>query len=70
MKYAPLTGFFMLTSLLGFIISVMVIWGLSKTWSLAFAILFGAMFIASILSMTYAKPESLLKVELHKHKKR
>jgi hypothetical protein len=53
-SFAPLKGSFMLTSIVGFFVSVYFVWSLSKTWGLAFALFFIMMFIASIISMTFA----------------
>lgn len=58
----PLSSGFMLTSLVGFIISVFFIYqkegqilGISfKSWGFLFALFFVMMFIAAMLSMTYA----------------
>ncbi len=55
-KVAPLHGSFMVTSIVGFIISALYIYNQlgNKTWGFTFMLFFGAMFIASIISMTYA----------------
>ena len=53
-KVAPLHSSFMATAIVGFIISVFYVYAKSKTWGFTFILFFGAMFIASIISMTYA----------------
>jgi len=53
-KVAPLHGSFMATAMVGFIISAFYVYSMSKTWGFTFMLFFGAMFIASIISMTYA----------------
>jgi hypothetical protein len=53
-SFAPLKGSFMLTSIVGFFVSVYFVWPLSKTWGLAFTLFFVMMFIASIISMTFS----------------
>jgi len=62
-KIAPLPGSFMLASMLGFAISVVWVYPQGKGFGVAFMIIFAAMFIASIISMTYAPSEDLLKME-------
>ncbi len=54
MRYAHLSAGFMLTSIIGFFISTFFVWGISETWGFTFALFFGIMFVASILSMTHA----------------
>lgn len=54
----PLKSSFMVTSIIGFFVSVYYVMSLSKTWGFTFAVFFGMMFIASIISMTYAPPLS------------
>ena len=55
MKYAHLSAGFMLTSIVGFLVSVFLIWPrLSLTWGFTFSLFFAIMFVASIVSMTKA----------------
>lgn len=51
---APLPASFMLTAILGFIISALWVFPLSYNWGLAFVIFFSIMFITSIINMTRA----------------
>lgn len=51
---APLPASFMLTAILGFIISALWVFPLSYNWGLAFTIFFSLMFITSIINMTRA----------------
>ena len=53
-KIVPLHGSFMITAIVGFIISALYVYSMSKTWGFTFMLFFSAMFIASIISMTYA----------------
>ena len=53
-KVAPLHSSFMATSIVGFIISAVYVYTKSRTWGFTFMVFFGAMFISSIISMTYA----------------
>jgi len=51
---APLTSGYMLTSMVGFLISVFYVYPQSKQWGFTFGLFFGIMFFAAIISMTYA----------------
>jgi len=51
---APLKGSFMVTSILGFLISVYWVYPQSFNFGVAFMFIFAAMFIASLISMTKA----------------
>ncbi|HII16708.1 TPA: hypothetical protein HA361_02220 [Candidatus Woesearchaeota archaeon] len=58
-RLVPLSGGFMLTSIVGFLISAVFIYGneaipKSKAWGFTFALFFAAMFVAALISMTYA----------------
>ena len=53
-KYAPLSGGFMIASIVGFFVSSIYIADFSLNWGFALAIVFVIMFIASIISMTKA----------------
>jgi len=57
MKVAPLKGSFMLTSILGFIISAIYIYDINAKLGFAFSLVFFLMFVASLISMTYAPVE-------------
>lgn len=50
---APLSGGFMITSIVGFLISVIYVYPQSATWGFTFGIFFAMMFIAAMISMTY-----------------
>ena len=58
---APLSGAFMLTSIVGFLISTFYILPSSQTWGFTFMLFFVLMFVASVISMTYAPSDLLLK---------
>lgn len=51
-RTAPLKGSFMLTSIIGLIISWMYVLPRNKTWGFTFVLFFAIMFIASIISLT------------------
>ena len=53
-KVAPLKNSLMAASILGFIISAFYVNTLSRTWGFTFMLFFGLLFIASMISMTYA----------------
>jgi len=54
MKVAHLSAGFMLTSIVGFFISLLFVWKLSISWGFTFCLFFIVMFVASIISMTHA----------------
>lgn len=56
---AHLSGGFMITSIIGFLISAVYVYPKSKTWGFTFAIFFMLMFIAAMISMTYGPDESM-----------
>ncbi len=62
-KIAPLPGSFMLAAMLGFAISLVWVYPQSAGFGVSFMIVFGAMFIASIISLTYAPADALLEME-------
>ena len=51
---APLSGGFMIMSIIGFLISAYLVYDADKTWGLSFCLIFTLMFVASLISMTYA----------------
>jgi len=55
-KVAPLNSSFMATAIVGFIISYLYVYNQlgNKTWGFTFMLFFAAMFIASLISMTYS----------------
>lgn len=63
MRFAPLSGGFMITSIIGFLVSVIIVYKYSPSFGFAFATIFVLMFIASILSMTYADSDAILKLD-------
>ncbi len=55
-KVVPLHGSFMVTSMVGFIISFLYVYRQldNRTWGFTFMLFFILMFISSIISMTYS----------------
>jgi len=53
LNVAPLTGGYMISSMVGFIISALYVFPRSDTWGFTFTIFFALMFVASLISMTY-----------------
>lgn len=51
---APLKGSFMVTAMLGFLISAYWVYPQSFNYGLAFMLIFAVMFVASLISMTKA----------------
>ena len=66
-KVYPLSGTFMITAILGFLISAFYIYDLSEAWGFTFCLFFVLMFIASMISLTYAAvPEHVnIRPEIH-----
>ena len=58
---APLSSAFMLTSIVGALISAFYIMPSSSTWGFTFVLFFTLMFVASLISMTYAPSDLPLK---------
>ena len=58
-KITPLSGAFMLISIVGFLISAFYVAPREATWGVTFLIFFATMFIASFVSMTKAPIEAL-----------
>jgi len=56
---APLKGGYMITSIVGFIISAVYVFPRSQTWGFTFTIFFMLMFVASLISMTYGPDEAM-----------
>jgi len=54
---APLSGGFMITSIVGFLISAIYVYPNNSTWGFTFVLFFVLMFIAALLSMTYSPVE-------------
>ena len=61
---APLSGGYMITSIVGFLISAFYILPNSKTWGFTFVLFFTLMFVASLISMTYAPSDWPLKMDM------
>lgn len=60
-KPAPLPSSFMLTAILGFVISAMWVFPQSINWGFTFLVFFTIMFIASVLSMAHAPVDEIVK---------
>ncbi|HYD03120.1 MAG TPA: hypothetical protein VEC16_02370 [Alphaproteobacteria bacterium] len=70
MRYAHLSAGFMLTSIIGFFVSVFFVWNLSISWGFTFALFFTIMFVASIISMSKADfSDKELQAELAIHER-
>ena len=59
---APLSGGYMITSIVGFLISAVYVFPRSYTWGMAFIIFFAMMFTASMISMTYGPDAAMYHV--------
>ena len=59
-KVVPLTSTFLLTAIVGGIISGTYVYDYDKTWSFTLVLFFVLMFVSSLISLTYAKsPEDI-----------
>jgi len=70
LNFAPLPSSFMLTAIIGFLISVLLVYPYSMQWGFAFATVFVFMFAASLISMTHAPVGSELEISGKRKKKR
>ena len=68
-RTVPLKGSFMLTSMIGFIISWIYVLPRHKSFGFTFILFFVMMFIASVISMTNAPLEAEESLD-HKYKKK
>lgn len=68
LNVAPLSGSYMITSIVGFIISAIYVFPRNERWGFAFTIFFVLMFIASMISMTYG-PDAAMYHAGHKRPK-
>ena len=57
---APLKGGYMITSIVGFMVSAVYVFPRSQAWGFTFTIFFMLMFVASLISMTYGPDEAML----------
>ena len=70
MAKVPFTSGFMLTSILGFLISVLFVMKISLTWGFTFALVFVILFVASVVSMGRIEAEDVISMkELAIHEK-
>ncbi len=60
---APLSTGYMLTSIVGFIVSAFYIAPNSATWGFTFVLFFTLMFVAAIISMTYSPTDWPLEMD-------
>jgi multisubunit Na+/H+ antiporter MnhB subunit len=58
---APLSSGYMITSIVGFLISVFYVVPTAPSWGFTFVVFFTLMFIAAMVSMTYAPTDWQLK---------
>jgi hypothetical protein len=59
-EWSPLTTGFLVTSIVGFFVSVLYITKFSLSMAVSFAIVFFCMFLASMISMARASPDAQL----------
>ena len=63
LNIVPLSSGFMLTAIVGFLISIMYVYPRDPTWGFTFVLFFILMFVASLISMTYAPAEAQLRIK-------
>lgn len=68
MKFAPLPGTFMITAMVGLIISIMYIMKLDLTWGFTFTLVFLLMFIASMVSLSKAASPEEIDIQVKRKK--
>ena len=61
---APLSGGYMITSIVGFLISAFYILPNSRTWGFTFVLFFTLMFVASLISMAYSPSDWPLNMDI------
>lgn len=64
-KAAPLSSSFMLASIVGFLISILYVWNLNKSFGFTFSLIFIVMFIAALISMSHAPVDDALALDHH-----
>jgi len=62
-KAAPLTRTFMIISIIGFLVSAIWVFPRTASYGFAFSLVFALMFVASLISMTYADVDEILFLE-------
>ena len=67
---APLKSGFMITSIVGLIISGIYVFPRNQPWGFTFTLFFAMMFVASIISMTYGPEEAMLHVGHERERKK
>ena len=53
-KVVPLSGTFMVTAIVGFLVSMLFVFKMSPTWGITLMIFFAVMVISALISMTKA----------------
>ena len=66
LNIAPLSGGYALTCIIGFLISAFYVLPLNKKWGFALLLIFSLMFVASMISMTYAPSDWPLRMDIKK----
>jgi len=69
MQVAPLNSSFMVSSMLGILISLVWVYPNAPSWGAAFTLVFSIMFISSLISMTFAPADLELDMDKPKKKK-
>ena len=64
LNIAPLSSSFMLTAMLGFLISAFYVYPQSSSWGFTFMTVFFLMFVAAMISLTYAPDLDVMDIPL------
>jgi len=67
-RAAPLSSGFLLTSILGFIITIFYFNKINQSFAFTFLLIFGIMFIAALISMAKAPVEAEIAMDHHTEK--
>jgi hypothetical protein len=69
-RFAPISGGYMAVSMLGILVSLLYVYKQSTDWGVTFTLVFSLMFIASLVSMTVADPDTFIELETKGKKKK
>lgn len=69
-RIAPLSAGFMLSSILGSVISALYVYPRSQPWGFTFFLFFVMMFVASLISMTYTPLDVELDADVKRERSR
>lgn len=62
-KVAPLSGGFLIAGIVGLSISIFKIWPVNMSWGFTMILFSVVLIVASLVSMNYADPKAMLKLD-------